>query len=345
MKKIAAIITDTHFKENNHDIVYDIFVQLINYCNKNDIKTVFHAGDVFTNRSSQTLQTLHIFNKVITLFSKNKINLYAIPGNHDKTNQDSIKSYLDLFRYRHNFYLFNKETLLAADNIVFGFIPFFTDSYEKRLESLTKTAYKDYKKYKKILITHKAFNGVRNNDGSIVDDGINFELIKKWDKVLVGHYHDESIINKKIHYIGSSHQANFGENITDKGFSIIYEDLTIQKINTDFPKFIKIEKNIDDDYETELELYSNSNDNVRIIFTGNKENLHKVDRKKLNELGIDVKLELNEINDEILFVEDEQNISKFSKKVIINYFKEYCKIQEIDDNKMKQGLKILLKEI
>lgn len=337
----AIFLTDTHQKKDNLDLVYDIFVQAKDLAIELGVKDIYHAGDFFTNRIAQNLQTLLTFSRILKMLKKNGLTLTGIPGNHDKTNQDNEDSYLDIFSNYSNFKIIRDNDVIKKGDISIGFLPFFTSSYKKRLKRLKKKTAK-LKCGKNILITHKAFNGVRNNDGSVVEDGVKTKDVSFWDLVMVGHYHDASEVGKNIIYTGSSYQSNYGENITDKGFTIIYSDATLEHQQSEFPKFIKVKLDINDDIENELEVYSDTEDNVRFIFTGEKSDIAKIDKKKLDELGIDCKFELNDVNEEILKIEA-GDFSVMDKKTISKHFKDYCKIQEVPKKMKAKGLKILLR--
>jgi exonuclease SbcD len=340
MKPIAVFLTDTHLKENNQELILDIFKQAISLCKKLKVNKIFHGGDFFTSRTSQSLQVLICFSRILDLLTKENIELIAISGNHDKTNQDSENSYLDIFKHRKCITVVRKQECFEYNDITFGFLPFFTDSYKDRLKYI-KDAAIALNNDCNILITHHAFNGAINNDGSVVDDSNSTKLVKFWDKVLVGHYHDSNHFSN-IYYTGSLYQANFGERIDDKGFTIIYDNGEIDFEPSKFPKYIKVKLNVSDDVDNEIEMFASKGDNVRFIFSGDKTDIHKIDRQKLDAVGIDVKFELNEVNEEILKVE-QGDFSSMSKKNILSYFKEYCEIQEIDKDKISKGLKHLIK--
>ena len=337
-KPIALFLTDTHLKDGNEDLVYDIFKQAIKLCKKMGIKRIIHGGDFFTSRTSQTLAVLIRFYAIRYEIGKAGIELIGIPGNHDKTNQDVESSYLDIFKNK-TFKVIAKQTCLEIDGITIGFMPFFTDSFNERLKELTDAAI-ELNNDHNILITHAAFNGAVNNDGSVVSEGVKVKSVKFWDKVLVGHYHDSNQF-KNIYYTGSAYQGNYGERIDDKGFTIIYDDGEIDFEPSKFPKYIKVKLDINDDIDTEIEMHASETDNVRFIFSGDKTDIHKIDRQKLNDFGIDVKLELNDVNEEMLRVETD-DFSSMSMKNILTYFKEYCEIQDIDKKKMSAGIKHLI---
>lgn len=344
MKKqpISVILTDTHETKNNIELVESIFEQAGELALSLGINEIYHAGDWFTDRVGQNLSTLVSLDRILSKLEDKGLKVLGIAGNHDKTSQDSEDSYLNIFRNR-NLTIFpdigwkiNKEY-----DMFVGFLGYFTNSYKDRLKELTSIA-KSKRCSKNILITHKAFNGVRNNDGSVVEDGVSVKDVNFWDKVLVGHYHDYSEVGDNIFYIGSAYQANFGENITDKGFTILYSDCSIKKVRSEFPKYIKVEISADDvdSIENELEVHSNSDDNVRFVFRGKKTDLDNINLSKFSDVGIDCKFESEEINSEILNIESE-NFQTLDSKSIMKHFLNYCKIQKIGAEERKFGLKIM----
>ena len=67
-KIIGLFLTDTHIKEDNFELVFNIFKQAIDFCKKNNIKSIFHGGYFFTNRISQKLNVLLYSSKIFDLF-------------------------------------------------------------------------------------------------------------------------------------------------------------------------------------------------------------------------------------------------------------------------------------
>jgi DNA repair exonuclease SbcCD nuclease subunit len=333
---VAVFLTDTHKQKDNLDLVYGIFIQALDLAEKLKCKYVFHGGDFFNDRIGQNLTNLLMFQEILNEFERRQITLVGIPGNHDKTDQESEKSYLSIFKSPY-FILFEKQGVFKMKNgMDFHFLPFFSKSMPERLEDLKTRIIKN----KSILIAHAAFNGVRNNDGSKAKDGLKKKSVKEYNKVLVGHYHDASLIGNNIYFTGSAYQANFGENIEDKGFTVIYDDYSIKSVKSKFKKYIKVSLDVDCDLETEIEAVQDLDANLRFVFEGNKSDLSKLDTKKLDSLGIDYKFEWNDINEEILKVEGGE-FGSLDKKTVLKFFLEYCKIQSIESKQRTFGLKIL----
>lgn len=335
-KPIGIFLTDTHKHKDNLGLVYDIFIQVLDLCDELGCKIVFHGGDFFTDRVGQNLQNLLCLHRIIKEFEKRGVIMYAIAGNHDKTHQDNEDSYLSIFKSK-NFKLFKKETIEDINGVKFGFLPYFSTSMDERISSLNTEIKKGEKS---ILITHASFNGVMNNDGTEVSDGLSVKSVKKWSKVLVGHYHNSSFIEPNIFYTGSAYQSNFGENYHDKGFTVIYPDLSLDFVESKFKRFIKVNLTPNDDIEDEIDHYSKLDANVRFVFKGTKSDFSKIDVKKLDDFGIDSKFEWDEINQEILNSTSE-NFGSMSMKNITKYFMEYCEITDIPKDKRGFGLKLI----
>ena len=163
------IITDTHLKQDNIDLVIDIFKQFIDLIKSRGLKTAIHAGDFFTSRSSQSLSCLLASQKIFDLFEEARITLYIIPGNHDKTSLIAEESYLNVVCNNLKYVnLIQKETtVIQSDGIILHFLPYFREGIEylSRLSNLLEDeSFKQPKGvFKHVLITHASINGVKNN--------------------------------------------------------------------------------------------------------------------------------------------------------------------------------------
>src|SRR5437764_9886702 len=80
------------------------------------------------------------------------------------------------------------------------------------------------------------------NNGTVIDsESITPSVFNKFALTLVGHYHDAQVLAEgKIRYIGASLQHNFGE-LTHKGVTILYDDLSTEIIPLKYPQYIKYE--------------------------------------------------------------------------------------------------------
>jgi exonuclease SbcD len=343
MKPIGIIITDTHLHKDNIDQVKDIFRQTIELCLDRGIKKIFHAGDIFTSRTGQPLAVLLAWHDILEMVGSKLIEMIAIPGNHDKTDLESENSFLDPFSSHLNFNVFTKQTLIFEDKINICMLPYFkeTGSYLDKLSILNSMIETQGKKVN-ILITHTSVTGVRNNDGSQVDGPVSSDLFKKFHSVFVGHYHNKQKVGNNIYYIGSSHPQNYGED-NDKGVTVLNDDGSHEFIKLSFPEYHKYEINIEKlDAKTIKQLKeekNKSNDNIRIILTGDSNKLKSFDRSLLLDIGLDCKLKSDEVVKQVESAINDEFIS-FDQSGILGAFKEFCKENKL---KEKEGLKYLTK--
>ncbi len=355
MKTEAIILTsDLHFDKNNIDEIIDICSQLLFLCNERRIKKIAILGDLFTNRTGQNLLTLLALRSVLKQAPEYGVeDIYMFAGNHDKTNQESLNSYLDMFSDIPTVTVFRKQkTFLLTEDIKISVLPYFKEngSYVRRLKELVEGDPAKVGQHSQVktkfhyLLTHVAFNGAVNNDGTKVTKGISLSLLDGFTKVFTGHYHNRMKINDKIFYIGSPLPHNFGED-NDKGFIIIHDNGRIELVEAKFKRNVKIKIDLSESSLEEVrklkEKYKDSkNENVRFVLSGNDEELLAFDVNEFSMAGIEIKKE----NKKIIRAMNEAEQGKFvefGEKEILKSFLEYCKYNEIDGETRKMGLNYL----
>ncbi|HPI18742.1 MAG TPA: metallophosphoesterase [Candidatus Kapabacteria bacterium] len=336
----SLMLSDVHIDESNAEEIKLIIRQGIQFSKENNIKSWICLGDWFKERSSQKLLVLLSFGEILNMLSDSDISLYTFPGNHDKTDAEDEKSYLSLFRNigikKHHFY-----DVESCEDGKWYFIPFFSEngSFLRRLTNINKEA----AKYngKKFLFLHQSINGVKNNDGTLVDDGLKGNLFKNFDKVFVGHYHNYQKLSNKIIYIGSLKPHNYGED-NDKGFWL-FDDKTgdLERVQTNFKKYRKIlidlEKTNKSMIESFREKLSNSGDNVRFVFRGTEDELAMIDAGYFEKVGIEVKKENKNILRAVEYFEETKSLQFNKSDLKINFLK-YCNKNKIVSNKLSLGL-------
>lgn len=336
-KAIALILTDTHLSENNIEVSKSIFAQAIEIAKQHKFDTIYHGGDIFDSRKAQKQDVLNAFDDILEMFDENNMHLIATPGNHDKTNYNSERSFLDSYRW-HGYFQLYRETIPqvvyrnSVDKIFIYMMPFFRD--DKYIEGFKD--FKAKKGVKNVLITHIGVNGAVMNNGMKVSSGINEELFCKFDKVLIGHYHDKSYYSKSIEYIGASFQHNFGEN-EYKGLTVLFDDLSTDTIALKFPKYLKYEMEAKDLSLKEVEkLKDNNGNHIRVVLTGEEKDIKSVDKQRLLALGVDVKAKQDELNPE----EIESRVEAFDDASLFSAFETFCEKNEL---LYEEGLQLLNK--
>lgn len=338
-KPLALFATDIHLHNDNGELVKFIFGQLADVCDKYGLSDLIIGGDLFTNRIGQPLDTLLVVGEVIDDMRERGITIHIIPGNHDKTDSSSKRSYLDVYRAP-NFKVYSQLRYLNIGNITFTFIPYFEE--EKWLKEFKRA---QMRTGKNVLITHMGFDGVVNNDGTKVVSDIKPSMFKEYDLVLIGHYHNSSKLAKNVFYTGSAYQNNYGETFQDKGCHLILSDATTKFIPLEFPRYIKEEININDSVSINnlIEKYAGDEENfIRFVFRGKKEDFDKskVSPAELSRLGIDFKFEPDE---QVEAIRSAENITtlNYNKVDLRKNFIQFCASQEIKGNRLKFGMNLI----
>jgi DNA repair exonuclease SbcCD nuclease subunit len=342
-KSIAGIfITDTHLDELNSENVYNIFKQTVDLCKEKGVEEFFHLGDIFNSRISQKLSTLLSFQRIITLLEDNGITMHVIPGNHDKTDQSSTNSYLDIYRSE-NLIVTNSYSFVDLNGVRLISIPFFTEDIYK--DYLLKASKILSPKLHNVLGTHIGIHGVLNNNNSEVENKITQSDFKQFDKVLIGHYHNATQVSKKISYIGSTDPRNFGED-DKKGALILYSDLSVENYKFKFKTYKKVRLDIFEGYEVEKisnELALQLEDsNIQIEFVGSDEDLIKIDSKVLESKGF--KVSKKTVSSLKMFEEIEEGVKhslNLSNESLMSELKLYCKENKIKETKLNKIIKYL----
>lgn len=334
------ISTDWHLKPSNLEEIYKLQEQEI--CEANNLGITSHVwlGDIFDSRISQREETLNTLTRIIDLYSTMGHKIYCVPGNHDKGNYESESSFLDAYKYHPNFKLITTLDFFLINDIPCYFIPFFVN--EIWLDEFSSVSgEKNHSNH--VLFTHIAFDGSMNNDGSSVESSIRPSLFKDWGLVLSGHYHDYQELSDNVVHLGSLTQNNFGED-ENKGFWVLYDDLTYDLIPSKGKKFRKITIDLNSttlkQVDKIVKMFKDENpDNLlRVEFKGNKDELSSLDKKTYQELGIDVKTKLDEV--EILDIETSEEVKALSSNDIVKRFKTFCNENDYNYN---EGIEILEK--
>jgi DNA repair protein SbcD/Mre11 len=355
MKKVLGIlVNDVHLDKDNGELVKDIFHQLISLCEQCKTNRIFCGGDVFTNRSGQPLSCLTDWKEILSNITDAGLELHVIPGNHDKTDPNDERSYLDVYSDK-CVHLYRTSAVTLIDGAVFVFMPYFKEDkwleeYEGVSEHIAEMYFDHHidKGVKKFLITHMAIEGVKNNDGSVVHSNLTSRLFSDYDKVLVGHYHNASKIGENIFYTGSAYQNNYGEDITDKGFTIIYDDGSIKSVPSKFPKYIKrvIDAGDKETLRNLLEQYDGEQyDHIRLVFVGKKEDCQNINVTEIeSRYGIDCKFQTAE-EIEAMQACEEDSVTCYDSKTILKEFYKFCSENDIRGDKMKYGVELLKEKL
>lgn len=337
-KPIAIISTDKHLKEENASELMDLACQEIELAKKYDIGHVIWLGDIFDSRLSQREELLTCLTEMIALYREEGIQILCIPGNHDKTNYERDSSFLTSFKHHPAFYLAEIEEASEFDfgtgDIEFHFIPFYSqDVWLERFNNLPKP-----KSKRSVLFSHTAVQGSINNDGKKVNNKIQTSLFKHYGKVFLGHYHDAQQPASNVFHLPSTRQNNFGEN-ENKGFTILYDDLSTEFVKADFVPYKEIKVDLTTVTKEEMMALAKTDTNdakIRVTLIGDQQAVKGVNKKWFTENGISVKAKYTDI--EVTETEEAETVQELNGSDISEKFKAFC-----DDKgyNYKEGFELL----
>lgn len=338
---MLPVITDTHLKKQNLSENIEVFSNALTWCLENNHKALYHMGDVFDSRKTQSELMLTTFANILDMFDSAKVTLVVIPGNHDKTDYTSTSSFLHPFQHHPALVLVEDYYQFDIDSEVrLHFIPFFAnDQYNERLEQVEEKLGSGTN----ILLTHIGVSGAVMNNGIKVE-GIALSSFKHFDKVLVGHYHDKQQLQKgKIEYVGAALQHNFGETTEGKGLVELHNDFTTTIHPLDTKVYETIEIDVDKltiEYIEEIKsLKQEGKDEIRVVLIGSEEKIKSFNKMDLEREGIAVQLKPTKIEREVI----QERVEPFNEQTLYEEFDIFCEKNKLDKEKGKQYLDKALK--
>lgn len=335
-KPLAIIFNDTHLKPGNEDSIIEGVRYMLDTAKANNINTFIFAGDLFDSRSFQRQSILQAADLILDMIQQIGGTLYLFPGNHDKSVYKDEESFLDVYRY-HPCVKFNRTLQrIKIGDVSIDLLPFFSDDVLIPLLEDAKGA--------DILISHFEMAGSTNLGRVSTKTSINTKLLSKWKKVYLGHYHNYHEITRDIVHLPSFMPSNFGED-NNKGFTILYDDLSYELVKGNFREFEKIVINIDEINTTELKklitLHKDSKNTIRFEFEGSEAKLKALDKTLFNDTGIDVKIKYDtkyDFSDENLILPTV--VEYYGEEQIRDAFKDFCEEKNLN---YKEGLEKLNK--
>lgn len=218
----AIILNDTHFGyKADSAVVLDYFLsffekQLFPYIKENNIKTIFHLGDVFDRRKYVNFRTL---NQVRTRFMEPLrdmgIKCIAICGNHDTyyKNNNHVNSLDELVSQYANWEIYSEPVEINTTAGCVALLPWINpENEESAAKFLSETTCS-------VLLGHLELCGFQSIRGIFIEQGYDPKHFDKFDYVLTGHYHVKSS-RDNIHYLGTQYQMAFSDVWEPKGFHV-----------------------------------------------------------------------------------------------------------------------------
>jgi len=236
-----AIITDTHYgarkgAKHLHDY-FELFYKNIFFpsLEEYNIDTVIHMGDIFDSRKAIDLQSLEWAKRVVFEPLK-KYKVHTSIGNHDcyYKNTNFVNSPELLLRNYPNIKVYSKATEIKIDKLKILLLPWInSENYDETVGVINKTK-------AKIVMGHLELNGFIATRGHMMENGMDVDVLSKFEKVYSGHYHTRSD-NGKIFYLGNPYEMFWNDVNDTRGFHIFdTETLTHTPINNPYKLFYNV---------------------------------------------------------------------------------------------------------
>jgi predicted phosphodiesterase len=266
----AVILNDTHFGvKNDSPIMLEYFLsffekQLFPYMKENNIKTIFHLGDLFDRRKYINFKTLNqVQKRFLNPLLEMGVKCNIICGNHDTyyKNTNKVNSLDELIAHYGNWSVYSEPTEIQLSTGCVALLPWVNPENEsdaaKFLENTSCS----------ILLGHLELCGFQSIRGVFVEQGYDSKHFSKFEFVLSGHYHVKSS-RDNIHYLGTQYQMAFSDVWEEKGFHVFdFKDRTLEFVKNTDSLFYTLDYNEDSKEKLNFE---NFKDKYVKIFIKNK---------------------------------------------------------------------------
>ena len=331
MKRPAVLLAnDLHVDKNCIQAFCDNWDDMISVCVGNDVCECIIGGDLFTSRSSQTLDVLMAVKRCIEIAERHDITLTIALGNHDLCDQGVTYGYPSLFDVYDHVTIVNNEPYFRKLGggmflVVMRYWNEVTAFPGKMAELDGILKQKGISRNDVILYVHEGIHGGLGDFDA--PNEVPQDVFSGFAKVLSGHYHNRKKIDgTNIEYIGSTRQKDFGED-ESKGYTLLYDDGSYKFIENDVNgRFITLERNYEDLSDKFLETVSGYRDDgycVRVKVNCTDSQAKTIDKQPLFSAGV-TKIEV--VTEDAVkggITEDDLG-KKFDKGGIQSEYGAYC---------------------
>tara|TARA_R110000868_G_C10973188_1_gene771541 strand:+ start:77162 stop:78124 length:963 start_codon:yes stop_codon:yes gene_type:complete len=257
MSKLTTV-GDPHVKNKNLEQTDELF---------NFIETqgndVLITGDVFDTKEVIRGKCLNfVYNRILN----SKLHYTILVGNHDYFNLECEDHALQVFKDLPNVTIVD-EVIEMSPNIYA--IPYVhdLDKLKAMLAEIPEGA---------VLFGHLDVVTFDYGNGYLSEAGLLLEDLKKFKKVISGHYHKYQE-KGNLTYIGTPFSHSFGESNQEKYIGVFDSQTNnLELIKTPFPQHLTIDVNCDDYVNNNVRVdVAPSINHTRIILNGTSENIMK----------------------------------------------------------------------
>lgn len=313
---IFTVIGDPHATNRNLTKINDLFDIVEKKGNP-----VIWLGDFLDTKEVIRGKCLNLIFKRLAMSSLEHIILI---GNHDYFNLECEQHSLQVLEALDNVMLVDKASEIYPN---INAIPYIHDTEE--LKKVLKKLPKD-----SVLFGHLEVKGFDYGNGHLCDSGITTQALKKFKRVVSGHFHKFQENNNLV-YLGTPFSHSFGESNQNKYIGIYNAETNeLSYEGTKFAKHLTININADTgDSDLQDVLEAIELNHIRVILTGTQENIDKYDRTFWPENTKFLERATDGFHTNVVIDETQSNTAKFQ-----NWAKD---IKGLDQETIKLGTEIL----
>ena len=342
-----ALITDSHFGARNdslsfNDYFYKFWEEVFfPYIKKEGIDTIIHLGDIMDRRKFVSYKIAKDFReRFLQKVIDNNITIHMMVGNHDTyfKNVLDVNSSTMLLNDYDNITIFDEPKKLVFDGVDVDVIPWICSDNEEGIIEFIKNS------KSQICFGHFEIAGFEMDRGNVCHEGLDKNILKRYDVVLSGHFHHKST-DGQITYVGTPGEMTWADYNDERGFHIfdtqtrelefvlnpnrIFHKITYDDSNTNFEFWKK------HDYSTYKDSY------VKVVVL-NKQNPYLFDSviDNLYKCGVSNLAIVEDFTETI--IENDQDLINQAEDTITILNKH---IDNISINASNIKLKSLMKEL
>ena len=280
MSKIC-IVGDMHIGCRSDNIhFHNLYAKFYNevmfpFLRENGIEIIVQLGDLFDRRKFINFQSLFLSKKYFFNDVNRDFKFYTIIGNHDATYKNTIdvnSSSLLLNEYS-NITVYSEPVTRSFYGVDVDFIPWICKDNEDEIYNFIKNS------KSKICFGHFELSGFEMDRGNVCLEGMDRNILQKYDLVLSGHFHHKSS-DGQIVYVGTPGEMTWADYDDERGFHILdLNDLSLEFYENPHKMFHKI---IYDETQETLEKiqekdFSKYKDKIVKVIVSNKTNPYMFD--------------------------------------------------------------------
>jgi DNA repair exonuclease SbcCD nuclease subunit len=244
----SVILNDSHFGyKADSPIVLEYFLsfyegQLFPYLKENNIKTIFHLGDVFDRRKYINFRTLQqVRTRFFEPLRDMGVKCIAICGNHDTyyRNNNNVNSLQELVAPYQNWEIYSEPAEIQTSAGCVALVPWINPENESAsAKFISETTCS-------LMLGHLELCGFQSIRGTFIEQGYDPKHFDKFEYVLTGHYHIKSS-RDNIHYLGTQYQMAFSDVWEPKGFHVFdFSNRTLEFVENPRKLFYTFDYNED----------------------------------------------------------------------------------------------------